>query len=195
MASEQETVADIVAEMHYLGKLDEKSIDKIPRTLMGLGLRTYADRIEAAAKRERGTAWNEGYDHAKRDFRPIADELERLRNTPIGNATAMREALEYVLNFDASNDAAMGDGISDAERIAEYADHIEESQKKAHAALSAPPRNCDVGTAEEQAERYMKFCKNYPKCTGCPCVGRMQYHKCEFAWAQMPYEAQEGGAK
>ena len=61
------------------------------------------------------------------------------------------------------------------------------------AALSAPPRNCDVGTAEEQAERYMNFCHNYPKCTGCPCVGRIQYHQCEFAWAQLPYE--EGGAK
>ena len=49
----QETMADIVREMRDLGKLDEKSTDKIPRSLMALGLRTYADRIEAAAKRER----------------------------------------------------------------------------------------------------------------------------------------------
>jgi len=52
----QETRADIVREMRNLGKLDERSTDKIPRSLMGLGLRTYADRLEAAEKRERGNA-------------------------------------------------------------------------------------------------------------------------------------------
>ena len=48
----QETIADIVREMRTLGRLDEKSTDKIPRTLQALGLRTYADRIEAAHQRE-----------------------------------------------------------------------------------------------------------------------------------------------
>ena len=48
-----ETIADIVREMRTLGRLDEKLTDKIPRSLQALGLRTYADRIEAAAKRER----------------------------------------------------------------------------------------------------------------------------------------------
>ena len=47
-----ETVEDIVKEMRTLGRLDEKSTDKIPRSLQALGLRTYADRIEAAVKRE-----------------------------------------------------------------------------------------------------------------------------------------------
>ena len=50
--SKQETIADIVREMRTLGRLDEKSTDKIPRTLQALGLRTYADRIEAAHQRE-----------------------------------------------------------------------------------------------------------------------------------------------
>lgn len=68
-----------------------------------------------------------------------------------------------------------------------------EPVRKAKAALAAPRRNCDVGTAEEQAERYLNFCHNYPRCTGCPCVGRIQYGQCEFAWAQMPYA--EGGVK
>ena len=48
----QETIADIVKEMRTLGRLDEKSTDKIPRTLQALGLRTYADRIETAHQRE-----------------------------------------------------------------------------------------------------------------------------------------------
>ena len=47
-----EKIADIVKEMRTLGRLDEKSTDKIPRTLQALGLRTYADRIEAAHQRE-----------------------------------------------------------------------------------------------------------------------------------------------
>lgn len=46
-----ETVADIVRKMRTLGRLDEKSTDKIPRSLQALGLRIYADRIEAAYKR------------------------------------------------------------------------------------------------------------------------------------------------
>ena len=50
--SNQETIADIVKEMRTLGRLDEKSTDKIPRTLQALGLRTYADRIETAHQRE-----------------------------------------------------------------------------------------------------------------------------------------------
>ena len=52
MSNKQETIADIVKEMRTLGRLDEKSTDKIPRTLQALGLRTYADRIEMAHQRE-----------------------------------------------------------------------------------------------------------------------------------------------
>lgn len=48
-----ETIDEIVREMRIIGRLDEKSTDKIPRSLQALGLRTYADRIEAALKRER----------------------------------------------------------------------------------------------------------------------------------------------
>ena len=39
----------------------------------------------------------------------------------------------------------------------------------ARAALSAPLRNCDVGTAEEQAQRFEAFCSlhHLPKGKGC----------------------------
>lgn len=111
-----------------------------------------------------------------------------------GNQQKMREALEYVLHFDATDETAMEDGLTDAERIMEYADHIAECQKKAHAALSAPPRNCDVGTAEEQYKRYLAHCRRTPHCTGCKAFTNY-LERCEFAWAQTPYEAQEGGAE
>ena len=93
-----------------------------------------------------------------------------------GDCAKMREALKTVKRY-----------------LDGYTVNVLEMRRQVDAALAAPPRNCDVGTAEEEAERYMNFCHNYPKCTGCPCVGRMQYHKCEFAWAQLPYE--KGGAK
>ena len=69
-----ETVTDIVREMRALGRLDEKATDKIPRSLQALGLRTYADRIEAAAKQE------------------VTD------CNHIGNAAKMREVVEYALD-------------------------------------------------------------------------------------------------
>lgn len=49
--AKQETISGIVREMRTLGRLDEKSTDKIHRSLQALGLRTYADRIGAAEKR------------------------------------------------------------------------------------------------------------------------------------------------
>lgn len=62
------------------------------------------------------------------------------------------------------------------------------------AALAAPPRNCDVGTAEEQEARYNKLCEPLRSCGQCPVYVRAQgVDYCGFVWAQMPYE--EGGAK
>jgi hypothetical protein len=50
-----ETIDNIVREMRKLGNLDEKSTDRIPRKLMGLGFRTYADRIEKAVAKNATT--------------------------------------------------------------------------------------------------------------------------------------------
>lgn len=59
-----------------------------------------------------------------------------------------------------------------------------------------PRRNCDVGTAKEQSERFDKFCHaniNTQRCCGdCPAFHTTR-DDCELVWAQMPYE--EGGAK
>ena len=66
-----------------------------------------------------------------------------------------------------------------------------------------PPRNCDVGTAEEQTQRFDAFCDAHhlPKGKGCyscpaiptrsPCA--FSRNVCKLNWLQMPYE--EGGAK
>ena len=58
---------------------------------------------------------------------------------------------------------------------------------------AAPPRNCDVGTAEEQAERQSRFCLSQRGCSpACPAFRKGQGHNgCVLTWAQMPYEGEE----
>lgn len=60
------------------------------------------------------------------------------------------------------------------------------------ATLSAPPRNCDVGTAEEQQARFDRFCDKYKNCTECPVWrGGELTSRCSMYWAQLPYEKGE----
>ena len=57
--------------------------------------------------------------------------------------------------------------------------------------LAIPLRNCDVGTAEEQAERHTRFCLGQRwGCRRCP-VHHKEHNACVLAWAQLPYQ-QEG---
>lgn len=97
------------------------------------------------------------------------------------NVKAMREALEHVEKI-AREFAAGNYYVSDLPKM--LLDTI-------HPALAAPPRNCDVGTAEEQTARYYAFCtkQHHETCQNCPCHSSSV--KCEMAWAQMPYEEGE----
>ena len=56
--------------------------------------------------------------------------------------------------------------------------------------LQGVPRNCDVGTAEEQYRRVREFCRRHKtglRCVHCPVNG--VFHKnCALLWDQMPYE-------
>ena len=107
-------------------------------------------------------------------------------NNPVGNAAAMREALKGILK---DVDCAKVNKQCDIDYF------LSSIEKRAKAALSSPPRNCDAGTAEEQSQRYNSFCyghRTYEKCCeGCPVV---KSACCELAWAQMPYEAEQEGA-
>lgn len=50
------------------------------------------------------------------------------------------------------------------------------------------PRNCDIGTAEEQEERFSSFCNaNETLCARCK-VNKISNASCFAIWAQMPYE-------
>lgn len=68
--------------------------------------------------------------------------------------------------------------------------------RRADELASRPLRNCDVGTAEEQAERFARYCGT-EVCKRKRCKTRpkaLVIDACALCWAQMPY-AEEGGAK
>lgn len=101
----------------------------------------------------------------------------REKSSVVGNSAKMREAL-----MEASI------ALSSATHHHMTEDDAKDCLAVIEAALSDPPRNCDVGTAEEQDERFDRWCdrKNIKDCWGISC------RKCLIAWAQMPYK--EGGA-
>ena len=67
----------------------------------------------------------------------------------------------------------------------------------AESALSIPFRNCDIGSAKEQEQRFSEFCEmnmnQTGDCSNCPTY---RYNtQCEFAWANMPYDTEKGQLK
>ena len=108
-------------------------------------------------------------------------------NETVGDAAAMRDALEAARSFVVNLE------IEPFSHLDEVASEL---LARIDAALAKPPRNCDVGTAEEQAKRLREFCKKHRdgvrRCSRCP-VERIFPKDCTLAWTQLPYE--EGGAR
>ena len=102
-----------------------------------------------------------------------------------GNQQKMREALVKIHDLTNALDEKCG------------VDPVE-IRDIARAALSAPARQCDVGTPEEQWSRFEKMCfsnrqPDDPDYCSCKCkVDGGCVNDCALIWAQMPYE--EGGA-
>lgn len=128
--------------------------------------------------------YEEGVDYLDdNDARQLAAAVERV--CQIGNAAALREALENAISV-------LRDDLPTPRDISR-------AFAAANAALAAPPRNCDVGTAEEQAERHERFCAAHYKaaavdaqCFGCPASDKKETD-CEFVWGQLPFApVQEG---
>jgi len=107
------------------------------------------------------------------DFLALADRIEAAakRETAtncsgLGNADKLREALEKAL-------------------MAFY-NITGECLSECDAALAAPPRNCDVGTPEEQHERFAAFCKEVDECAYCAIPG-LTSSECALLWAGLPF--------
>lgn len=96
------------------------------------------------------------------------------------NMKAMREVLKECEQW----------FLADPENI-----HWAVMYEKCRAALDASPRNCDVGTAEQQYERYRRRCKAQD-CCDCPVREKWDFRQtgresCQLVWAQMPYKEGE----
>ena len=123
------------------------------------------------------------------DFRKMLDRFDAAHKRERGDAAKLREACANIAEYARSAMCHATDT-----HVLGYLNQIE---GWANAAIAAPARNCDVGTAEEQTIRFNKFCldnrtENDFGCGDCKCNSE-DSKKCEFLWAQMPCE--EGGAK
>ena len=102
---------------------------------------------------------------------------------------AMREALEAALKTIR--------GVING-TISPRSNTVFDCRDKLSAALALPRRQCDVGTAGEQSERFMDFCRpgnRPPNCEHCKVYPkRMNKFWCQLEWAQMPCD-EKGGAK
>lgn len=104
------------------------------------------------------------------------------------NTKEMREALE--------RSTRRLEAILSAFECGEMTKYINADIQDNRAALSAPPRNCDVGTVDEQHNRHDKYCNLQPTCrkylrenATSMCIW------CFATWAQRPYETKEKGEK
>lgn len=66
-------------------------------------------------------------------------------------------------------------------------DDAKECLEVVEAALAEPLRNCEVGTAEEQAKRFDVYCHT----GGHLCSALDTCSECVIAWTQKPYEEEK----
>ena len=149
-------------------------------------LRAYADRIEAAVRKERAIL-----DANIARVRKLEGMLGNAADAILGcaikqkqsassNDAAMRDLLERLASIDLDEDIWDEDG-ADGRKLHNFV--IE-----ARAALATPARNCDVGTAEEQGRRFLdQFDEWRVKNAGKTVIEAV------LAWAQMPFAPAEEG--
>lgn len=105
-----------------------------------------------------------------------------------GNVAAMRKALEqasYFLHRHHMGAVYAPDG--------ETLIYCWDVAKIVDDALAAPRRNCDVGTIEEQLQRFEAYCSAHEPCESCPLDRPRATPSCGVHWSQLPYE--EGAGK
>lgn len=137
------------------------------------------------------------YDTVKLLCDAIEYQQEQLAKTKVGDVAKLREALvqcELFLGYVSRHGHPT---LNPGDECTACRD-ADELRGMVVRALSAPPRNCDVGTAQEQAERwYWRYHVGH-LCQSCP-LGPRKWSEvdagtlCFSEWQQMPYE--EGGVR
>lgn len=86
---------------------------------------------------------------------------------------------------------AMGQGCI---RPCHVYDAVDELICRIQALENRPKRNCDVGTADEQAQRFYDFCTEHSSAIQgmcdykCPCIDSGDKCHCLFKWSHMLYD-------
>ena len=157
---------------------ENETLEEICQKFRDAGFPDLADHIAAAAERERDDAMKTA----------MMAKCEVCSEQPLGNAAAMRKACANIAEYAKSAQCHTED--------AHVLGYLRQMENWAQAALALPPRQCDVGTAEEQTERFEDFCEQEKSgcCGGCA-FNKLSLSSCFSEWAQMPYEEQEGGGK
>lgn len=162
----KEIIKGIIAEMREfiknptIGTKTEREV-KLEKYLKGY-MKDCADRIEVVvAKMETTTS-------------TCKDSLQ------VGDIAAMREALELARDLI----------LPQCNGGTEFAKACGETVNKIMNALAKPPRNCDVGTPEEQGDRFADFCRKHECTMNCPIKKKWSGYNpsCGILWSQMPYE-------
>lgn len=197
------TVADILADIRERAENAMRNGERLVHNEAVANMLTFvADRIEAAAKRDEERAVEHATHHAEAVARDNCRDCvhnPRGHNFEGGNAAAMREALVFLRDqelwmLEGNVRHCVGLTVFGLEQACKIMRGVIEE------ALSKPPRQCDVGTPEEQSDRFADFCDSHSGCSQCPAKALWSFsngHKpsCGVLWAQMPYKAEEGGAK
>ncbi len=173
------TIADIIAEKRELAEKIRWGTPSLDEIEAAVNLEFDANRIEAARKREKA--------EVEALALSVGGMVEASRHKQVGNSAAMREAVETALTI-------IRGIISGA--VARTNNSVFDCRDKLKDALSKPPRNCDVGTAEEQYKRHEAYCEKQDMY--CLNDDTLNCRMCFGKWAQMPHEPdtkKEGDAK
>ena len=174
MSDKPEPLAAILAEMRDFA--DHRAADAGGERPAIELLRSFADRIDAAAERERNEHTND-----------IHNALYMATGIP-GNAAALREALNLVGHL--ANDLR-----NITERDTEVRADVNEIVDVCRAALTAPARNCDrFATAVEAMEEWGKYPQSrYKGCRLCPHGDASMVSPAHLTLAEWLFAPAEGG--
>lgn len=113
----------------------------------------------------------------KRIVKSYADRIEdAIKRDYTGNVAKLREALGEAREL----------LLPQCHYDIPYSKNCVAAVEKIDSVLAEPLRNCEVGTAEEQAIRFEAYCDSHTNCAHCPLKGQ----QCVLAWSQMPYESE-----
>lgn len=139
--------------------------------------RANANALESAA----GGKPNQFQRELIADLRDEADRLEAAWKLEFGNMHNMRNALKEMVDW---AKAALGHH-SDVY----ITDALEQIEGFGEDALDTQPRNCDVGTVDEQIDRHEKYCASCLDYGNNPhSCGQLSCSECALRWAQMEYK-------